>query len=167
MAGVSVTFEARELAELGRAIARLAKADFAPLMDRIAGAGEEATIARIDAGGPAPDGTEWPERHPAYENPHPMLNLTGALVDSIDSAASGDTAVWGSNLVYARIHQLGGTIVPKNAAALVFELGDDTVQVQSVTIPPRPYLGYGESERRGVEDVVEAWLDESLGDGGR
>lgn len=165
MAGVGVHFEAAELAELGHVLQRLSKARLAPLMDRIAGVGEEATIGRIDAGGPAPDGSDWPERHPAYDNPHPMLNLHGGLVDSIDSAASEDTAVWGSNLVYARIHQLGGTIVPRNAAALVFELGDAVVNVKSVTIPARPYLGYGDDERRGVEDVIEAWLEESLGDG--
>lgn len=165
MAGVSVTFDAHELAELGRAMRALSRAPLGPLMDRIAGAGEEATIGRIDAGGPAPDGSDWPERHRAYDNPHPMLNRDGGLVDSIDSSAGPDTAVWGSNLVYARIHQLGGTIVPKNASALVFELGGDTIIARSVTIPARPYLGYGDAERQGVEDVIEAWLEASLGDG--
>ena len=166
MAGVAVVFEAHELAELGRAMRALSQAQLGPLMDRIADVGESETRKRIEDGGPAPDGTDWPERHPDYESPHPLLNLGGGLVDSIESDADESTALWGSSLVYARIHQLGGTIVPRNASALVFTLGDATVTARSVTIPARPYLGYGAPEREHVEDVVEAWLEESL-DGGR
>ena len=162
MAGVTVVFDANELAELGRAIRALSKAKLAPLLDDIAGVGESATRARIEDGGPAPDGTDWPDRHPAYENPHPLLNLEGHLVDSIEGEGSEDTAVWGSSLVYARIHQLGGTIVPRHTSALVFALGDAVVIARSVTIQARPYLGYGASERQGGEDVVEDWLEESL-----
>ena len=163
MAGVTVTFEAHELAELGRAMRRAARAPLGPLMDRIAGVGEEATIERIDAGGPAPDGSDWPERHTAYENPHPQLNRDGGLLESIEGAGGETTAVWGSSLVYARIHQLGGTIVPREKEALQFQLGDALVYARSVTLPPRPYLGYGAAERQGVEDVIEAWLEEALG----
>ena len=163
MAGVTVTFEAHELAELGRAMRALSQAPLAPLLDRIAGAGEEATIGRIDDGGPAPDGTDWPEHHPMYDAPHSMLQASGALVDSIEGAGGETTAVWGSSLVYARIHQLGGTIVPREKEALQFQLGDALVYARSVIIPPRPYLGYGADERRGVEDVIEAWLEEALG----
>ena len=163
MAGVTVVFDAHELAELGRAIRALSKAKLAPLLDDIAGVGESETRKRIEDGGPAPDGTDWPERHPAYENPHPLLNLEGHLVKSIEGDAGEDTAVWGSSLVYARIHQLGGTIVPRHASALFFTLGGEDVIAQSVTIEARPYLGYGAAaERRGVEDVIEDWLEESL-----
>ena len=162
MAGVTVVFESRELAELGRAIRSLSKAKLGPLMDRVALVGESETRRRIEDGGPAPDGAEWPDRHPAYENPHPLLNREGGLVDSIQGDAGDDTAIWGSSLVYARIHQLGGTIVPRNASALFFTLGGEGVIARSVTIPARPYLGYGAPEREGVEDVVEAWLEASL-----
>ena len=165
MAGVTVVFESHELAELGRAMRAMSKAKLGPLMRDIAKVGEDETVNRIRGGGPAPDGTEWPDRHPAYENPHPLLNLTGALGDSIESDAGEDTAIWGSSLVYARIHQLGGTIVPRNASALVFDLGGETVRVKSVTIQARPSLGYGAAEREGAEDVIEAWLEESLSRG--
>ena len=165
MAGVTVVFEAGELADLGRAMRALSKAPHGPLLAAIADRGESETRKRIEDGGPAPDGTDWPERHPAYENPHPLLNLSGALVDSIEADAGEDTAVWGSSLVYARIHQLGGTIVPRNAGALFFTLGGEGVIARSVTIPTRAYLGYGAPERRGAVDVVEDWLEESLGHG--
>lgn len=163
MAGVSVVIEARELAELGRALRRLSRAQLAPVMDAIAGVGEESTIERIHDGGPAPDGTDWPARHPLDENPHALLNRDGGLVDSIESAAGEETAVWGSSLVYARIHQLGGTIVPREHDALQFTLGGQVVIARSVTIQARPYLGYGDAESHGVEDVIEVWIEEALG----
>lgn len=162
MAGVTVRFDAHELAELGRAIRALSKARLGPLMRDIAKVGEDETIARIREGGPAPHGADWPARHPAYDNPRPPLNLTGALGDSIESEADDDTVVWGSSLVYARIHQLGGTIVPRASRALFFTLGGSDVIARSVTIPARPYLGYGAPERQSVEDVIEGWLEESL-----
>lgn len=163
--GAAVTIDAGQVAELGRRLRAAAAAPTAPLMEAIAAAGESAARARIAAGGPAPDGSDWPERHPEYQNPHPLLNREGGLVDSLASEADADTAAWGSNLVYARIHQLGGTIVPRNAGALQFTLGEETVLAKSVTIPARPYLGWGGDEIRMAEDVVEAWLDQTLGGG--
>ena len=161
--GASVTVDASRVAELARRLRSAAAAPTAPLMEAVAAGGESATRARIAAGGPAPDGSDWPARHPEYVNPHPLLNREGGLVDSLASQAGTEAAAWGSNLVYARIHQLGGTIEPKSAEALVFPLGEETVTAKSVTIPPRPYLGWGEDEVRLVEDVVEAWLDQALG----
>ena len=163
MAGVAVELDSRDLAALGQALRRASKAKLRPLLDDIAGAGESATRGRIREGGPAPDGAPWPERRPGYDNPRNLLNFHGGLLDSIDSEASEQAAVWGSSLVYARIHQLGGTIVPRNARALAFDLGGDLVLARSVTLPARPYLGYGEDERRGVEDMIELWLEELLG----
>ena len=163
--GASVTIDAGKVAELARRLRAAAAAPTAPLMEAIAAAGESATRARIAAGGPAPDGSEWTARHPEYDNPHPLLNREGFLVDSLASEASAESAAWGSNLVYARIHQLGGTIVPKDADALRFMLGEETVTAKSVTIPARPYLGWGDDEVRMAEDVLEAWLGQHLGAG--
>lgn len=163
--GASVTIDAGKVADLARRLRAAAAAPTAPLMEAIAAAGESATRARISAGGPAPDGSEWPARHPAYVNPEPMLNREGFLADSLASEATQESAAWGSNLVYARIHQLGGTIVPKNADALRFSLGEEVVTAKSVTIPARPYLGWGGDEVRMAEDVLEAWLGQQLGAG--
>ena len=163
--GASVTVDAGQVADLARRLRAAAAAPTAPLMEAVAAAGESAARARIAAGGPAPDGTDWPVRHPEYVNPQPLLNREGGLVDSLASQAGAVTAEWGSNLVYARIHQLGGTIKPKSAEALLFTLGEEVVTAKSVTIPTRPYLGWGDDEVRMVEDVVEAWLDQTLGGG--
>ena len=161
--GASVTVGAGEVAQLERRLRAAAAAPTAPLMEAVAAAGESGARARIAAGGPAPDGSAWPARHPLYVNPQPMLNREGGLVDSLASQATAGSAEWGSSLIYARIHQLGGTIEPKSAGALHFSLGEEIVTAMSVTIPARPYLGWGADEVRGVEYVVEAWLDQTLG----
>lgn len=79
---------------------------------------------------------------------HPWQNRTGVLEGSIDIAepavpqGGGVAGKWGSKDVrYALIHELGGVIVPKNAAALAIpQEGGGVVFVKSVTIPARPYL---------------------------
>lgn len=79
---------------------------------------------------------------------HAWQNRTGVLeggINIVDYAApdgSGVRGTWGvQDVVYARIHELGGTIVPRNGKALRFPLPDGSfATVASVTIPARPYL---------------------------
>jgi phage gpG-like protein len=79
---------------------------------------------------------------------HTWKNRTAILEGGIDIAdyaaphSSGVKGTWGvRDVVYARIHELGGTIRPKTAKALRFLLDDGTFAVVSqVTIPARPYL---------------------------
>jgi hypothetical protein len=79
---------------------------------------------------------------------HAWQNRTGVLeggIDVVDYARQdGDGVVgqWGvRDVVYALIHELGGTIVPKVAKALKIPMPDGSFRfVKSVTIPPRPYL---------------------------
>ena len=56
--------------------------------------------------------------------PGPILQVTGQLATSVNTYYDNDSAVIGSNLAYAAIHQLGGQ-AGKN---------------KSVKIPARPYL---------------------------
>jgi len=46
----------------------------------------------------------------------------------------------GTNLVYAPIHEYGGTIRAKGSGYLRFKMGDKWVTTKSVKIPARPYL---------------------------
>lgn len=80
---------------------------------------------------------------------HPWQNRSGVLEGSIDIAEYAGPGkvgqpvrgLWGSRDVrYALIQELGGTVRPKKAKALVFKVGDRTVAAKSVTLPPRPYL---------------------------
>ena len=78
---------------------------------------------------------------------HDWQNRTGTLEGSIGvqdfarAEGRGVRGSWGSrDARYALIHELGGTIVPKRAKALVFEIGGEVVRVMKVVIPARPYL---------------------------
>lgn len=109
---------------------------------------------------------------------------TGRLRNSITSEVDQLEAHIGSNVVYARIHEFGGVIVPHGHPYLSIPIGslkgsprdheglhyvqslrgqpmlvDDTGEpqyllMQRVTIPPRPYLGPA-VENRGQEAADE------------
>ena len=163
MAGTAITVELRGFKTLQDWLARIDPHDALPL---IADAGERVTRERLQSGGPAPDGTPWAPWSPNYtERGQGLLHKSGALLSSIESGVSGDTAYWGSNAVYARIHQLGGTIKPKpgNAKGLLSWMdGGTRYFAKSVTIPARPYLGFEAQERRAVSEAFETWWRRSL-----
>lgn len=46
----------------------------------------------------------------------------------------------GTNLEYAAIHEFGGTIKPKKAKKLRFEIDGEVFFVDKVVMPARPYL---------------------------
>jgi len=87
--------------------------------------------------------------------------VTGRLRSSLSTEVRGLGAnvqgVVGSNVKYARIHELGGTIVPKKAKALKFfyPKAGHWVSVKSVEIPARPYLS---TALRDKQKEIEAIL---------
>ena len=68
--------------------------------------------------------------------PGQILQVSGQLASSISTSYDNDSAVIGSNIDYAAIHQLGGQ-AGKN---------------QSVTIPARPYLQLTEDD---FEEIIQ------------
>lgn len=90
----------------------------------------------------APDGTPWIKSGRAIAEGGAVLQDSGILARSITSDYGGGFASVGSNLPYARIHQLGG------------KAGRN----RSVTIPARPYLGLSIGGEADVEDHVLAAL---------
>ena len=163
MAGTAITVELRGFAALQDWLRRIDPRDALPL---VAAAGESVTRQRLTSGGPAPDGTPWAPWSPRYtDRGQSILHKSGALLSSIESGVSGDTAFWGTNLVYARIHQLGGTIKPKptNKRGLLSWIdGGQRRFARSVTLPARPFLGFGPGERRAVTEAFEAWWRRNL-----
>jgi phage virion morphogenesis protein len=117
-----------------------------------------------------PDGNAWAPLLPAYaaikRGPGILREsgMRGGLQGSITFEAGHNTVTVGSNKIYAAIHQFGGKIVPKSAKALVFKLGagGGVVRVQSVTIPARPYLGFGAAEIDMVLDVTGVFVMRAL-----
>ncbi len=163
--GVTVELDASELASLARDLRRVSQDNRKRLMAELAKVGEDAARGRIQAGGPGPDGERWPPRHPLSDSRKTLLNREDGLLKSLDSAADATTARWGSNVVYSRIHQFGGVIRPRRRRMLRFELSRRVVFARQVAIPPRPYLGWGDAERRDAAVVIERWLDQAFARG--
>lgn len=165
MAGTAITVELRGFAALQDWLRRIDPRDALPL---VAAAGESVTRQRLASGGPAPDGTPWAPWSAGYTGGQSILQKDGHLLSSIESGVSGDTAFWGTNQVYARIHQFGGTIKPKptnKRGLLSWVSGGQRRFARSVTIPARPFLGFGAIERRAVTEAFEAWWRRSLPQG--
>lgn len=140
-----------------------------PFFEKIGAYGVRSTQERfISQSGP--DGTEWQAWNPAYaelRGPGSILTRSGALAQSLNFQAGLSEVRWGSPMVYAAVHQFGATIVPKNAPALKFQLADADgrpfeVQVKSVTIPARPYLGLNEVDREEIIALAGDYTSELL-----
>lgn len=122
----------------------------------------ESTKQRIREGGPAPDGTPWKPLQPLTlelkkNKDHGTLWESGMLKDTLAFELEGEEAVAvGSMMVYARIHQEGGTIKPREGkkALRVPKAGFR----RSVTLPARPFLGLGGQDLSNLEKKVVAWL---------
>ena len=70
------------------------------------------------------------------------LNDTGALRQSIDELSDNDTALVGTNMVYAAIHQLGGWAGRNN----------------KVFIPARPFLQLTNEDKQDLMDDVQDYF---------
>ena len=141
---------------LGKATGKLGNTQ--ALMESVGDALVSCTMKRFDEK-KDPKGKPWKPSRRAIEKGGETLTNKGRLRDSIDYAATPDKVMVGSNLTYARIHQLGGVIVPKKAKKLVFKGHDGTTRaVDKVTIPARPYLGVSESDLDAVRAAMADFL---------
>lgn len=111
------------------------------------------TIRRFQTG-KGPEGNAWE----AVKNPRkdskgrprkgrasPLVD-TGRLRNSISFSAGEFDVHVGSNVEYARIHQLGGK----------------AGRGRKVTIPARPYLGLSEEDRQEIEALVKDHMEGSF-----
>jgi phage gpG-like protein len=116
------------------------------------------TRRRIENEKTAPDGAPWKRNYGGTS----ILFASGALSRSIDYIAGPASIIVGSGLVYARIHQEGGTIKPKNGEALKFwwQSGGfvNFAVVKQVTMPARPYLGLSADNQDEIIQATEDWL---------
>lgn len=76
---------------------------------------------------------------------------TARLRDSIDSIATSDAVAVGSNVKYARIHQMGGK----------------AGRGHSVTIEPRPYLGINAESMADIQEAVADFIADAFRGGRR
>jgi phage gpG-like protein len=60
-----------------------------------------------------------------------------------------------SDVIYSAIHEYGGTITAKSSPYLKFTVAGRWVQIKSVTIPARPYLGPAiEDHLKELSDII-------------
>lgn len=97
----------------------------------------------------SPDGRTWLPRSPKYAKQlnrrrpgRKLLAVTLHLKNSRQYQVSGDSAKYGSNVKYARIHQLGGKAGRQHKA----------------NIPARPYLGYDDYAKQKLLFITEKLL---------
>ncbi len=146
------------------ALDRLIAAGQSPreIMRDIAAYGESSTRDRFKEG-VAPDGSAWKPSWRVQERGGKTLIDSGRLVNSITSDSGDDYAEWGSNAIYAAIHQAGGEIRPKTAKSLFFRTpGGEGRKLQKVTIPARPYLGINEQDEENIIDIVNSHLQNAV-----
>lgn len=146
---LAITVESPGLEALELRVRKLAAGlgDPGELLEALGAELESQARRRIAAGGPAPDGTPWEPWSDAYERTRrggqSLLLSEGSLLDSIQSAVSGDVLETGSNLIYAALQQFGGTSdMPPGPAA----------------VPAREWLGIGPEEARELDGIIDEWL---------
>lgn len=83
-------------------------------------------------------------------------NLRTSLTTRVEATAAQQKATVGTNVIYAAIHEYGGTITAKNAPYLHFKGSRGWAKVKSVKIPARRWLGTSLDEKR--KDIVNLIL---------
>ena len=97
------------------------------------------SIAKTFEAGGRP--TKWKPSIRASMAGGKTLLKTARLLRSITMQVAARRLTVGTAVIYARIHQLGGTIKPKSAKALKINIpGIGWRTMKQVTIPARPFL---------------------------
>lgn len=143
---IEIKINNKEVEEALREVAKKTE-DLRPLMKNIAGIMADSTEENFKEEG-RPD--KWKElaeatikqRKKTGHYPGRILQVEGLLASSITTHYDNDSAVIGSNLDYAAIHQLGGN-AGKN---------------KKVTIPARPYLCLSDDEIIEITTEVQNYL---------
>ena len=166
MAQIRIEFPTGSIAAGFRALQKIGH-EPAGMMRAIGAALVETTHQRFERGRD-PQGSPWKPWSRGYAAITESRSIlrgrsgSGGLMGSVTFKVEGRGVRVGSNKIYAGVHQFGATIVPKNKKALVFHLGERLVFAKKVTIPARPYLGFGPADREAVHEIVLAELRHAL-----
>jgi len=145
---IEVRIEDRELTSLLFRLSQKA-VNTAPLMRNIAGIMQDSVEENFEKEG-RPD--KWEKLKPATIKqrtkkgywPGRILQMRGELAASITSKYDKNSAIVGTNKVYAAIHQFGG----------------DAGKGGKANIHARPYLTLGEKENKEITKKVQNYLQE-------
>jgi phage virion morphogenesis protein len=171
MTGVFAEFDTGMLAGISRRLNAWAMRDHARAgLDALGAFAVSAAEERITSTRAAPDGTPWAAWSENYAATRikivqrksgskkikkgTLLRDSNLLLRRLTYHVNGAESVEaGSNLVYAAIHQFGGT---------------DEMPARLAAIPARPYLGLSDDQLAEAADIIQDWLGSSFGivDGG-
>ena len=146
---IEIKFENKEVLDKILEVAKQCE-DLRPLMKNIAGIFASSTEDNFAEEG-RPD--KWVDLSEVTKNlrkeinkyPGPILQVTGQLATSVNTYYDNDSAVIGSNLAYAAIHQLGG----------------DAGRNRKVKIPARPYINLVEDDYDEILHEISEHLSKS------
>lgn len=184
MSGVSLSIDLKDdelaLAVLGNLVARLD--DPTPAYEDVGQALITSTHHRWDQG-ISPSGSPWPKSLRVKKYGGSTLKLSARLYRSISANASRTGVEIGTNVVYAAIHQLGGTIdQDARDQVLHFKVNKRTgtwrfaratkkatlaqkrrIGAHTVTMPARPFIGLDQDDPRTIATIFQNYLS----DGGK
>lgn len=188
---MSVLIEVREdgLAAVGEAFARMRQLGESPraVWEAIGQYGETSTRLRFK-NQRGPDGQAWLPSQRARRTGGQTLVHRARLLRSITHQASASSAEWGSNAVYAGVHQGGGKIerlahsswlrLRTNKAGALLRQADHanlsvfakathknavtrryTVGAYTINMPARPFLGVNADDGREILAVAQDAVD--------
>ena len=131
-----------------------------------------------------PDGKRWQRLSPRTANKRTGKGRRGynrilrdslALSGDISSEADSEKVVVGTNIKYAAIQQLGGTIEKPARRQTIYQrydaksgslnqrfvkparsnfMRDVDVKAHTITIPARPYLGISDEDRKDILEII-------------
>lgn len=144
---VELSYDLRALERLGDRLEGMSSLSQRSLLSALGAHLEDSVVARIEEGGPGPNGEVWPdwsERYARTRGPgKALLRDEGELLTSIQYVVNnGDELEVGSNLEYAATHQYG----------------DDDRE-----IPARPYLGLSPEDEAAIEAEALDWMSRHMG----
>lgn len=157
-----LSIDASPLAALARRLGDV-DADRREALEAIGEAWVTTTRERFKTG-TAPDGTPWKPSLRVQRKGGQTLVLDRHLETSIHAEVQGDSVLVGTDRVYGRIHQFGGTIQRKGAHAVPLHLPDGRdLSGGVVQIPARPYLGANAGDHEVWAEILEGFLEEKVG----
>jgi len=161
MAGVSITADIRDKGLMkGLGGLMLLTRNTQPMMNVI-GVGLVASTVQRFISQTDPEGQPWQAVNEDYEKDKRnsrILTESGRLRDSITHFAGNDYAQIGTNVIYARPHQEGAEIVPRNADHLYFRIGGRLIVTDRVVLPARPFLGISDEDETMIQQTIERFI---------
>lgn len=138
-----------------------AHVDFTPAMAAISAVMRNAMRSRFELE-EDPDGLPWLPSQRKLKEGGKTLQIRGErgglLGNLLGNAGYDAFSSWiGTNLPYAGIHQLGGTIRPKvggGKKALKTPFGPRA----SVNVPARPFAGFGSEEQEEIPEILGDYI---------